>query len=86
MKATTVRNFPPEVARAVRERAATGRISSNRAIIELLETAIGRRRPKRPQDGHHDLDQLAGTWTKEEAARFEVALREQRAIDPELWK
>ena len=86
MKATTVRNLPPEVARAIRERAARGRTSSNRAIIDLLETAIGRKRPKQAHDGHHDLDHLAGTWSKEEAARFEADLRGQRAIDPELWK
>jgi hypothetical protein len=86
MKATTVRNLPPEVARAIRERAAKGRTSSNRAIIDLLETAIGGRRAKKTQNGHHDLDRLAGTWSKEEAAAFEAALRGQHAIDPEIWK
>ena len=86
MKATTVRNLPPEVARAIRERAANGRTSSNRAIIDLLEEAIGRKRPKKAQDGHHDLDHLAGAWSAEEAKRFEAALREQRTIDPELWR
>ena len=86
MKATTVRNLPPEVARAIRERAANGRTSSNRAIIDLLEKAIGRKRPKKAQDAHHDLDHLAGAWSTEEAKRFEAALSEQRTIDPELWR
>ena len=34
----------------------------------------------------HDLDHLAGTWSRKEAAAFESALREQRKIDPELWR
>jgi len=86
MKATTVRNLPPEVARVIRERAANGRTSSNRAIIDLLQEAIGRKRPKKARDGYHDLDHLAGAWSTEEAKRFEAALREQRTIDPELWR
>lgn len=35
---------------------------------------------------HHDLDALAGAWSKEEAANFEAVLREQRSIDPDVWK
>jgi len=30
---------------------------------------------------HHDLDRFFGTCTKEEAAAFDQALREQRQID-----
>ena len=85
MKATTVRNLPPQVARAIREWSAKGRVSSNRAIIDLLERAIGINRPKKAHDGHHDLDHLAGAWSAEEAKRFEAALRDQRT-NPELWQ
>ena len=33
-----------------------------------------------------DLDHLAGTWSEEEYQQFMLALREQRQIDPEMWK
>jgi|GEM_PF-217400 len=86
MKAITVRNLPPDVARAVRQRATKDQMSANRAIIALLQAAQGRRRGKRLDALHHDLDRLAGTWSREEALAFSQALREQRTVDPDLWK
>ena len=35
---------------------------------------------------YHDLDELSGSWAREDAEEFEAALREQRSIDPELWR
>jgi hypothetical protein len=35
---------------------------------------------------HHDLDRFFGTWTEQEADVFDQALREQRQIEPEMWK
>jgi plasmid stability protein len=86
MKAITVRNLPPAVARTIRERASREGISTNRAVISLLEEATGRKRPRGSASLHHDLDALAGTWSREESVELERALREQRTIDPELWK
>jgi hypothetical protein len=34
---------------------------------------------------YHDLDHLAGTWTKEEAAAVDKLIAEQRTINPRLW-
>ncbi len=34
---------------------------------------------------YHDLDHLAGLWTKEEAAEFDKALAAQRKIDCSSW-
>ena len=86
MKAITLRNLPAELARAVRNRAEEKGISLNRAVIELLQEALGRgERPKKRRI-YHDLDFLVGTWSKEEAEEFNRALAEQRKIDPELWK
>lgn len=86
MKAITLRNLPPEVAEAVRERAKRGKTSVNKAVIGLLEESMGKKPRNKEQVRYHDLDHLAGTWTKEEAEQFEKLLAEQRAIDPELWK
>jgi hypothetical protein len=33
-----------------------------------------------------DLDELVGSWSKQEAEAFERALAKERTIDPEMWK
>ncbi len=85
MSAITLRNLPPAVARAIREKAKKERTSLNRAVISLLEEATGLT-SRRKEVLHHDLDRFAGCWTKEEYDEFMGALREQRQIDPEMWK
>jgi len=84
MSAITVRNLPPAVAKAVRERARKDKLSLNRAIVRFLEEATGEKGGKRVV--HHDLDHLAGRWSEKEYRQFMVALREQRQVDPEMWK
>ena len=85
MKAVTLRNLPPELARIIRRKASEKRTSVNKAVISLLEEGTGLRGTKKDQPLHHDLDALAGSWTKEEAVAFDKALALQRAIDPDLW-
>jgi len=84
MNAITVRNLPPAVAKAVKEKARKEKLSLNRAIVRLLEEATGEQGKNKVI--HHDLDHLAGTWSEEEYQQFMVALREQRRIDPEMWR
>jgi hypothetical protein len=35
---------------------------------------------------HHDLDVLAGSWTRKDASAFDRALDAQRRIDPDVWE
>jgi hypothetical protein len=84
VNAITVRNLPPAVAKAVREKARKEKLSLNKAIVKLLEEATGAE--PRGKAVHHDLDRFFSTWTREEADAFDAALREQRRIDPEMWK
>lgn len=87
MKAITLRNLPPELAKAVRREAERKRTSVNKAVISLLESKADVRKKKRAgKVNHQELDALAGSWTKNEAAEFDKALAAQRSIDPELWK
>ncbi len=85
MNAITVRNLPPAVAKAVRAKARKEKLSLNRAIISLLEEATGTGQTKK-RVVDHDLDKFFGTWTEGEADAFDAALREQRQIDPEMWR
>ena len=82
-RAITIRKLPPEVERAILERARRERISINRAVVGMLEERVGVRETKKR---YEDLDELAGAWTREEAEKFDRALREQRRPDPELWQ
>ena len=86
MNAITLRNVPPAVARAIREKARKEQISLNRAVIKLLEEVTGLGDQPRKEVLHHDLDEFFGCWSKEEAEEFNEALREQRQIEPETWK
>ena len=43
MKAVTLRNLPPELARTILERARQKQTSANKAVIGLLEETLGRR-------------------------------------------
>lgn len=84
MKAITVRNIPPELATILEREARASDTSLNKTVIRLLEKATGLV-PRRDRRRYHDLDDLAGSWTPEEAREFESALADQRRIDPELW-
>ena len=72
----TVRNLPPAVAMAVRDRARKEKVSLSQAVVRLLEEATGEQRTRRVV--HHDLDHLAGRWSEEEYQQFMAALAEQR--------
>ena len=82
----TIRGLPPEVEEAVREEARKGRISLNKAVIHLLEKALGRSKSDTSSEPHYDLDHFSGAWTNEEAAELENRLPETRRIDKALWE
>ena len=85
MNAITVRNLPLAVAKAVKDKARKEKLSLNKAIVRLLEEATGAQGAKKKAK-HHDLDHLAGAWSEKEYQQFRAALREQRQIDPKMWK
>jgi len=85
MKAITLRNIPPDVARTIRKRAAEEKTSLNKVVISLLQENISGP-GKVGKVKHTDLDRFFGTWTREDYEEFEKALAEQRQIDPEMWK
>ena len=84
MKTITLRNIPPALARVLEAETRSTGTSLSRTVIRLLERVVGQG-PSTPRR-HHDLDDLAGTWTEREARDFDQALAEQRRLDPELWR
>jgi len=85
MNAITVRNLPPELGRVIRQKAKKEKTSLNRAVISLLEKATGLVKP-RTEEVHTDLDRFFGCISKEEADELNEAIREERQIEPEMWK
>ena len=85
MKAVTLRKVPAKLGKAIRQEANRKRTSINKAVISLLENRAMTRTKDRLVV-HDDLDNLAGSWSKKEAADFDRALTAQPTIAPELWK
>lgn len=84
----TIRNMPEELEKRIEAMAAEEGASLAQTVIRLLLRATGLReqsqlggRPER----HHELDELAGTWSADDAAEFDDALAQLRRIDPEVW-
>lgn len=91
MKAITLRNIPPRLARVIRQQAAKERTSLNQTVIRLLERVVEPARvndsaQEQSQAARRDLSFLANAWSMEEARAFDRSLSEQRRIDGEIWK
>lgn len=89
LRTITIRNMPRELEQRIETMAREEGASLAQTVIQLLLRATGLKpadptgsRPRR----HHDLDELAGTWSEDEAAAFERALDAQRRVDPEIWR
>lgn len=87
MKAITLRNIPTELAQRIEAEASRTGASLNATVLRLLHEALlpgtaggGAKR------AYHDLDHLAGTWSKEEADEFDRYLVESRGLDQELTR
>lgn len=73
--------------KGIRKESKRNNISLNKAIVSLLERAVGRQKKKAAKEVlYHDLDHLSGAWYKEEAQQFERYLKDQYQIDEEVWK
>ena len=76
MKQITIRSIPDAVKKTVQKEAAQKGVSLNKAIISLLERAVGTKAPeKKKRVLYNDLDHLAGLWSREESAVFDSAMK-----------
>jgi hypothetical protein len=84
MTALTIRQLPPPVEKAIRERSARQHVSLNKAVVGMLEDSVMGKR-KAATLRYHDLDWLCGTWSKKQSDDFGKHLGDVRTVDPELW-
>jgi DNA polymerase III delta subunit len=82
--AVTLRNLPKKLDQTIKRRAKEKGVSVNKAVISLLEEQLEMKSGKSATE-YHDLDELAGSWTKAEADAFDNQLVHQRSIDSDLW-
>jgi len=74
----TIRGIPPEVDRALRNKAAQLKLSLNQLVVdELTRATVGRPRQA-------DFTELVGQWTPD--PEFDEIIAEQRQIDWDKWK
>jgi hypothetical protein len=81
MKAITLRNIPRAIADMIEVQAKLNGTSLSRTVIDLLARAVESPEPRRRR--YHDLDHLAGRWSREEADAFDAALADQRVMHRE---
>ena len=82
MKALTVRNVNPSLARALERETARRGISLNQTVLDLLQQALGTDPGALRSNG---LRGLAGTWSDEERVEFEAATASFEQLETELW-
>lgn len=77
----TLRNVPDHVDRVLRRRARETGQSFNQVALDALTIGAGKKsRPER------DLSEVIGSLSAKEAKRMDDEIRNQRQIDPGLWK
>ncbi len=77
----TIRDIPDGVDKALRKKARETDKSFNQVALEAL--ALGAGTSLRP---NRDFSFIVGSMSREEALEIERAIREQRQIDPRIWK
>jgi hypothetical protein len=85
MKTITIRGIDPELANKIKERAGKSGESINNMLLRLLKSSFGLGENK-VFPTYHDLDHLAGTWTKEDEKEFYENIQGLEKVDKELWE
>lgn len=79
----TLRGIDPALRSALAAEATRLGISLNALILQLLRGSLGL---SSDQQLAHDLDALAGSWSRQDAEEFLAAVRSFEEIDPSLWQ
>ena len=85
MKTLTIRGIEPGLDRGIKSRAKQNNLSVNQWILQALKKITGM--GKEPIfKKHHDLDALAGGWSREEVKSFQKNTQIFEKIDEDVWK
>jgi DNA polymerase III delta subunit len=81
----SLRSIDPALRSALEREARARGQSLNKTVLALLAERLGLASAAARAE-FDDLDELAGSWSKSEADRFDESLRAQRQVDPTLWR
>jgi len=85
MKSITIRGIDSDLASAIKEKAAMNRQSINQWLLYSLKKLTGQ--AKEPVfKKYHDLDALAGGWSRSETETFLANTRIFEIIDEDVWQ
>lgn len=79
-----LRGISPDVMSLLKREAKEKKVSINHLILQLIEQGIGYT-TKGKRICHHELDHLAGTWSKAEGREFDKHTKIFEKIDEEVW-
>jgi plasmid stability protein len=82
----SIRGLDDDALAELKKRATQEDASVNTLVLRLIEQGLGRRRVKPTLQRHGDLDALAGSWRKSDAAAFERATAPFAEVDAKLWR
>ena len=80
-----LRNVDEKLILTLKKQAATEDVSVNTLILILLRRSLGLTSQQKTHV-YHDLDNLCGTWTKQEGKAFLSNTSEFEKIDKDIWK
>lgn len=80
-----LRGISPQMMSILKKEAESSNLSVNLFVLKLIEQGIGHA-PYRKKKTYHDLDHLAGTWSKQESRLFDESIQVFEKIDEDLWK
>ena len=85
MATMTLRGIDDRIAAALKEKARREGTSVNALMLKVLKESLGIEKRRRDVV-YDDLDSLAGTWGKKDAAEFERATAVFEKVDEDMWK
>ncbi len=84
MKTLTIRGIDEQLEKAIKDQSAEMKESMNQTVVKLLKNAVGLS-TKDVFPVYHDLDKLAGGWSKEDEIDFKKQTESFNQIDKEMW-
>ncbi len=85
MKTVTIRGIDSDLDRVIKSRAEQNNLSVNQWILQALKKITGTGKEPVFKE-YHDLDALAGGWSREETEAFRKHTRMFEKIDRDVWK
>jgi len=86
MKAITIRDIDPEVARKLKVTASEQNKSMNQLVLEFIKKNLGLEKEIVYTREYNDLDNLFGGWDEDEFNSIQNKINQERQIDQDLWK